>query len=289
MAKYVGAHDARVYSILNARCFAQYLVEHQFQLMYCVGADLSMSGTGFVCCTQNNEVELVKTFSSKVVPYTRSSIALFLNDLHKLVHSFCSNIRLMDLPLTDGARRDRVLLVYEEVNVGSNFSGMLGVARAQAASLVGWASGMGAMGEHDVLAIPVSNLQIKKVLGGNQKSTKEDLMACALENYGHEFKDDNQADAFGAALIGIAVILLAEEIASSGLEPEMDPKELREGLKAISEDWHSNLYEVAESLLAKPKFFSNMGLRKINDQIRKEFVHIRDGETGSKKGRDKHG
>jgi len=274
MAKlYVGAHEERVFTLLNARRFVSFIEEHNYQTQYCVGADLSMNGTGFVCCTQDNDVKLVKTFSNKVVPYTRSSIALYLNDLSKLVQSFCSQMREADLPAT-GADPTKVLLVYEEVNVGSNFTGMLGVARSQAASLVGWANGVGARSENDILAVPVSNLQIKKVLGGHKKSTKEDLMALTLKNFGHNFKDDNQADAFGASLIGIALIMFAHEVAASDLSPHMSPKDLRDGFKELSDDWHERIWEVAESQFKKSRFFASLGLRKVNDQISKEFLQL---------------
>ncbi len=284
----MGVHQERMYTILNAIEFVRFIEEHNYQTQYCVGADMSMSGTGLICATELNSVKKVSTFSNKVVPYTRSSVALYLSDLYKLSQSFATQVRIMEgLPTDIGAERDRVFLVYEEVNVGSNFTGMLGVARSQAATLAGWCAGMGGMYEQDILALPVSNIQIKKVLGGHKMSTKEELMELTFENFGHDFKDDNQADAFGAALIGLGLITFATELAYADIDPKLPAKELREALADFSQGWDIKIWEVAEAHFKKNNFFTSLGLRKINDKVRKEFVQLTDGPKRSKKSRNR--
>ena len=260
------AHEERVYFCLNALRFGAILAESGYKSGAVVGADLSMSGAAAVCLT-DGALSHVKTSSNQVAPFSRSSKIVYFEELS-------ANGQWM-FEVSRGSQDSKPLLCYEEITVSKNFGGMLGTARSQASFLAGWGRGFKeAYGEQTLLAIPVVNTQIKRFFGSGSMD-KGAILEQIQGTMDIHFNDDNQADAFGAAILGFVIKEACFSATLIDKSAYTDSKAMREEIGYFSTGYESSAWESAYSVLNKPNFFNNIGLSLIHEKVRKDFLQLR--------------
>jgi hypothetical protein len=160
--------------------------------------------------------------------------------------------------------KQNLFIFHEEVTVSNNFTGMKAVAIATGATFAGIANGIERstcvpiQGGREVTeyVFPLYISQIKKALTGNHKADKTEIHA-VLSDKGLEFSDDNQADAYGAFLIGANLLDIVSIIGGEirkwkklGMKKEM--REFETYVETISGDFPT------VSILKNPKLYKNL-------------------------------
>lgn len=139
--------------------------------------------------------------------------------------------------------------VFEDVTVSRNFMGMIGVAMGKGIVLSCLKPG--------TFLFPVVNTQIKKMLTGDGRADKEDIDKAMVE-YGIGFHDDNQADAYGALMLGAACVWFAHQICEDIEEIEDIEEMSKDILKRVKRAkknarFSAKQMEVVVSVLQGPK------------------------------------
>jgi len=222
-----------------------------------MGADISYNGTGLVALQLYGTVFSHDLLNSRTIENKKGE-----TELQK-----CSNIHYETSGCIDKYLENHLdMLVFEDVTVSKHFQGMIGVATAKGALLTSVADTT----KEEPFLVPVINTQIKKMLTGSGKSNKEEI-AQELEVANFSFYDDNQADAYGAAMIGIALMWLSQYIVKNVRDTSdlgVLSKEMLIAIKEAEKHWPKALemgitdkqFQVIRSLMEGPK------LIKANDQ-----------------------
>lgn len=248
MAKVLTAFEKRAWTVAGM----EYVLERYREGEGIIGADLSLRATGLVRLAHNGSLTHALTTGWKTT-YVQ---------IERIRDQAFGNMEILE--------GSHWCLVYEDVNVGSHHNGIVGVALGVGGLFASEAIARREVNQELPMIISVINSQIKKFAAGSGKADKEQVMRAIEKQYGIVFADDNQADAYGAASIGQAVLNLAQNL------KEAFPHSLKEYDKTLDKMFRSVLknttvegleqhqLEVARAILANPKLF------KVNSKGRYE-------------------
>ena len=161
-----------------------------------LGIDPSMTGAAYCVVDTKNKVSKIETIDTSKCKTDPETFA----EIYGKLYHFCCHTPVQ-------------LVVYEEVTVSRNITGMLAVAQSKAAALTGVHVGLKTGGRGDKpLFLGMVNKTLKKSLAGDGKAAKEDMIAAANSVTGLDIEDDNMADAFAAAFFGNQLLQYLEAI-----------------------------------------------------------------------------
>jgi len=270
------AHQNRLWIAANIE--ALYSVVKDMGTATVIGVDPSSTGLGlFTGVWEQGNTQIVEV--SRSGKKTNSS---FENCNSHCLTSEAAMFKTLkeasyDNDVNDTKILQNVFIFHEEVSVSSHFTGMKAVAIATGSTFAGLGSGMrrftmstGYKTKEYVFPLYVS--QIKKALTGNHKADKSEIHE-ALSAKGLEFSDDNQADAYGAFLIGCNMLKVVYKLGPEVKNIDwVDKKGLREFEKTVDEI-AEGIYP-AVSILSSPRLYKNlMGATKYGKK-REEILNI---------------
>jgi len=161
---------------------------------YFIGLDFSLTSTG-ICVVDNNQRllhhEAISTTARTGT--TRERLKLIADRIETVFRNFPPRI-----------------IAWEDVTVSNNIQSMLDLARVSGMIF----RIMTVAAKRDGYEIPycvLANVKtLKKVAAGEGGADKDDVLDAVRERWGHDFSTDDEADAFGAAVVGSKLPLLAE-------------------------------------------------------------------------------